>query len=79
MFIYTSQILPVRTQVKLEVSIPDELVPLEMDGMVVWVGDKSLQSDCYPGMGVQFINVDTQKQKELLEFIEKNITHRSEK
>ncbi|NQU73686.1 MAG: PilZ domain-containing protein [Candidatus Omnitrophica bacterium] len=79
LFIYASHLFPVRTQLKLEISLPNELVPLEMDGMVIWMADKSLQSDCYPGMGVQFIDVDSEKQKELLEFIDKNITHRSER
>lgn len=78
MFIYTHSILPVKTRLDLEISLPKEMAPLSMEGMVIWIADKNLQSYCYPGMGIQFINVDTQKQKELLEFIDKNITHRSE-
>lgn len=78
LFIYTPHILPIRTVLSLEISLPKELAPLEMEGMVIWVADKNLQSYCYPGMGVQFINVDSQKQKELLDFIDRNVTHRSE-
>jgi len=79
LFVHTSNLFPIRTQLKLEISLPNELVPLEMNGMVIWMADKSLQSDCFPGMGVQFIDVDSEKQKELLEFIDRNITHRSER
>jgi len=78
LFILTSNILPIRTQLLLEISVPNELVPIEMEGMVLWISDKNLQSYCYPGMGVQFISIDSQKQKDLLDFIDKNITHRSE-
>lgn len=78
LFISARYIFPVRTQLDLEISLPKEMVPIEMEGMVIWVAEKNLQSYCYPGMGVQFINVDSQKQKELLDYIDKNITHRSE-
>ena len=78
MFIYSPHIFPIRTQLKLEISLPREMVPLEMEGMVIWIADKSIQSYCHPGMGIQFVNVDAQKQKELLDFIDRNITHRSE-
>ncbi|MDD5449251.1 MAG: PilZ domain-containing protein [Candidatus Omnitrophica bacterium] len=78
LFIYGPNILPVRTQLEMEISIPKEMAPFEMKGMVIWIVEKKLQSYCYPGMGVQFVDVDSQKQKELLEFIDKNVTNRSE-
>jgi len=70
--------LPVKTPLSLEIFLPEELVPVEMEGMVIWVVEKKLQPCFYPGMGVQFIKIDSEKQKELVGFIEKNITHRSE-
>jgi anti-sigma B factor antagonist len=78
MFIYTRYLFPVRTKLYLEISIPKELSPIEMEGMVIWIADKNLQLHCYPGMGVEFIHLDAQRQKDLLEFIDKNVTHRSE-
>lgn len=78
LFILTSNILPIKTHLLLEISVPNEMVPIEMEGTVLWIADKNLQSYCYPGMGVQFINIDSQRQKDLLDFIDKNITHRSE-
>ncbi|MCX5715874.1 MAG: PilZ domain-containing protein [Candidatus Omnitrophica bacterium] len=78
LFIYARYIFPVRTRLYLELFIPKELGPLEMEGMVIWVSDKNLQPHCHPGMGVEFVHVDTQQQKNLLEFIEKNVTNRSE-
>ncbi len=77
-FVATHNLLPVKTVVKLEIAIPKEMVPLEMDGMVIWIADKGMQPQCYPGMGIKFINVDAEKQKELIDFIDKNVTHRSE-
>jgi len=77
LFIYSPDLFPVRTKVHLEISIPGEIAPLGMDGMVIWMADKSLQPHCYPGMGVKFIEVDSEKQKDILEFIDRNVTHRS--
>jgi len=78
LFICTPNIFPIRTQLNLEISLPKELIPLEAEGMVNWIAEKNLQPYCYPGMGVTFIKLDPQIQKELLDFIDKNITHRSE-
>lgn len=78
LFIYTPSIFPIKTPLHLEISLPKEMVPLEMEGLVIWVADKNLQPHCYPGMGIQFVNVNSEKQKELVEFIDRNITHRSE-
>lgn len=78
MFVSTPHAFPVKTKLKLEISIPKEMIPLEMEGMVIWIADKALQSYCYPGVGIQFINVNNEKQKELIDFIDRNITHRSE-
>jgi len=78
LFICTPNIFPVRTRLNLEIVLPKELIPFEAEGVVNWIAEKNLQPYCYPGMGVTFINLDPQRQKELLDFIEKNITHRSE-
>jgi len=78
MYVYSPYIFPVRTQLKLTIALPREIAPLEIEGMVIWVSDRHLQPSSHPGMGIQFTHLDSQEQKELLDFIERNITHRSE-
>lgn len=77
-YIFTQDVFPVRTKLKMQITLPREIAPLDVNGEVIWVADKQLQPHDYPGMGVQFIDIDSDLQKEIIEFVERNITHRSE-
>ncbi|OQX79166.1 MAG: hypothetical protein B6D56_07695 [Candidatus Omnitrophica bacterium 4484_70.1] len=45
---------------------------LETEAKVVWIADQRIQPYDYPGMGLEFYNIDTQKQQEIVEFVEKH-------
>ncbi|MFH1848301.1 MAG: STAS domain-containing protein [Candidatus Omnitrophota bacterium] len=77
-FVRAAHIFPVKTRLVMEVSLPNEIAPLEVKGDVIWVADKQLQPHDYPGMGIHFTDLDPLKQKEVIEFVERNTTHRSE-
>jgi anti-anti-sigma factor len=47
---------------------------LILDAKVVWLADQEIQPDEFPGMGLEFHNISSQKQKQIIAFIEKNIT-----
>jgi Tfp pilus assembly protein PilZ len=51
--------------------------PLIIKGTVIWIADKDLQPDFYPGIGVAFENIPSRVQENIIEFIEKNTVHRS--
>lgn len=76
-FIYTKYAFPISTQLDLEFTLGEQLTDLKLQGIAIWLADKELQPHCYPGMGVQFINMDSDIQKKIIDFVDKNITHRT--
>jgi anti-anti-sigma factor len=46
---------------------------IELDAKVVWLVQKELQPQIYPGMGLEFYNLDNETQKKILEFVERNL------
>lgn len=76
-YTYTHYTLPINSMLDLEINLPG--VPsLETTGRVIWLADKDLQLHSYPGMGVAFIHLTPEKEKVVIDFIDKNITHRAE-
>ena len=45
---------------------------LETDAKVVWIADQKFQPYEYPGMGLEFYNIDKEKQERIIEFVEKH-------
>lgn len=77
-YIYTPHTFPLNSQVELEFSLPDKPAALAATGRVSWLADKEIQPHSYPGMGVSFSGLSTEKEKAIIDFIDKNITHRAE-
>jgi stage II sporulation protein AA (anti-sigma F factor antagonist) len=48
---------------------------IEVDSRVVWVADEEIQPMESPGMGLEFYNITLQKQEQIIEFVEKHLTH----
>ena len=46
-------------------------------GRVIWLADKELQPHAYPGMGVEFVNLDKHTQTKIIDFIDKHLVLRS--
>lgn len=44
---------------------------LEIEAKVVWVADQTLQPEDYPGMGLEFCNINIEVQEKIVQFIEK--------
>jgi anti-anti-sigma factor len=51
---------------------------VEVDVKVIWIADREIQPLEYPGMGLEFYNINPQKQKQIIEFVEKHLTHTAE-
>jgi len=77
-YIYTHDILPLGTSLELKFFIPDTPHMLETEGRVVWLSDKELQPHSYPGMGVAFSHLSAEKERIIIDFIDKNLTHRAD-
>ena len=46
---------------------------LELQTKVVWLVHKELQPHLYPGMGLGFHNLDSETQRKIVEFVERNL------
>ncbi len=77
-YIYSPYTFPINSLLELEFSLPSAPSILEAHGRVVWLADKEIQPHSYPGMGVAFTHLTAEKEKAIIDFIDKNITHRAE-
>ncbi|UCD54883.1 MAG: PilZ domain-containing protein [Candidatus Omnitrophota bacterium] len=78
LFIHSKNTFPVSTQLYLEIEFGKKKELLTLMGAVIWLADKKLQPHAYPGMGISFINLDKKNQIKIIDFIDKNITRRSQ-
>jgi len=51
--------------------------PIETDCKVIWLPDKDIQPQQYPGMGLEFYKISVSNQKKIVSFVEKNTDARS--
>ncbi len=76
LFVHAKSILPLGAKVALRLNLFSGKI-IEAEGAVVWLADKSLQPQSYPGMGIHFKDMTKEIQDEIIAFINKNITNRS--
>jgi len=76
MFIHTKHLYPLSTKLFFEVKM-DNNKKYTLQGVISWHADKELQPHCYPGIGVQFVNLTSETQREIIEFVDKNTSLRS--
>ena len=75
LFIRSIQLLPLGSEVSLEIIFEKGQDPRQFQGIVMWLADKSLQPELYPGMGVAFTNLPSSTQETVIEYIEKHAIH----
>lgn len=46
---------------------------LEIETVVVWLVEKNIQPQIYPGFGIEFYHVDTLTQEKIVEFVQRNL------
>lgn len=73
LFLRGINMLPAGTKIDLDVVLLETKKSISIKAMVIWIADKQLQPEFYPGMGIQFMDIDQKTQEELLSFIEKHI------
>lgn len=77
-YVYTHDVMPLGTILDMELSIPDTPHMLEAHGKVVWLADREIQPHSYPGMGISFSHLSPEKERLIIDFIDKNLTHRAD-
>jgi len=77
LFLYSKNTFPVSTRLYLELKLYPLKAPLAITGEVVWLADRELQPHAYPGMGISFVDIGRAAQREVINYIDKNIIRRS--
>ncbi|MFH1594595.1 MAG: STAS domain-containing protein [Candidatus Omnitrophota bacterium] len=77
LFIYSRNTFPISTELYLEIGLSSAKTPLVLTGAVIWLADKQLQPHSYPGMGIEFENLEKSTQINIIEHIDKNVIYRS--
>lgn len=78
LYIYTPNTFPMNTMLDLQFVMPGAGGILASTGRVSWLADKDLQPHFYPGMGVSFSHLTSDKERSIADFIDKNVTHRTD-
>lgn len=70
LFIESSMPLPVGSEVHIQFALPDRpLDTIRASGKVCWVRAKPDRFTLYPGMGVQFTDIDSQAREHVMELV----------
>jgi len=72
LFMRSMQLLPLGSEVLAEIVFKDGEDPKQFQGTVIWLADKDLQPELYPGMGITFTNLSSFAQETIIEYIEKH-------
>ncbi|MFH1867678.1 MAG: STAS domain-containing protein [Candidatus Omnitrophota bacterium] len=76
-FIRTINLFPPGCHVDMTIALRKGKKPKTLKGVVMWLADKGLQPDFYPGMGIEFNSITRTTQEDIIVFIEKNAVHRN--
>lgn len=74
-FVVTQQLCSIGDLLLVRINLLPEPGMLEATAKVVWVADEEIQSEDSPGMGLEFYNLDPEKQEKIIQFVERHLTH----
>ena len=77
-YIHTKYVFPLNSLLELSLIIPGATKKLTADGRVIYLADKEIQPHVYPGMGVAFAHLEPKKERTIIDFIDRNVTHRAD-
>jgi uncharacterized protein (TIGR02266 family) len=70
LFIESSMPLPVGSELNIQFSLPDRpLEPIQASGKVCWVRAKPDRFTLYPGMGIQFTDIDSDSRDHVMQLV----------
>jgi len=65
-------------EVIIKMKLPPKDEEMVLEAKVVWLPDRQVQPHAYPGMGVEFVNLPSQIQQRIIEFIDRNVSFMSQ-
>jgi len=73
MLVFAEKIYPLGEVLDVRMSLLPKPGIVEVEVKVVWLVQKEIQPQIYPGMGLEFYDLDSQKQKKIVKFVERNL------
>lgn len=73
LLVFAEKTYPLGELLEARLSLLPKPGPLELEVKVVWLVDKEIQPQIYPGMGLEFYHMDSSIQKQIIEFVERNL------
>jgi len=77
-YVHTKYVLPLNSLLEVSLVIPGSTKKLTADGRIIYLADKDIQPHVYPGMGVAFVHLASKNEKAVIDFIDRNVTHRAD-
>jgi anti-sigma B factor antagonist len=78
MLVFSDKVYPLGEVLDVRLSLKPIIEDLELHAKVVWLVEKNIQPQIYPGLGLEFCNLDPKIQEKILVFVERNLPMDSE-
>jgi len=73
LLVFSEKTYPLGEILKIRLSLLPKPGFIELEAKVVWLVQKEIQPQIYPGMGLEFYNMDSETQKKIIEFVDRNL------
>ncbi len=73
-YIYGCDKFKLGDELNIKLKLPPKNTELELQAKVVWMCDKQIQPQFYPGIGVEFHKISSTDQEKIIEFINRNLS-----
>ena len=73
LLVFSDKVYPLGEILKIRLDLEPSPGVIEIEAKVVWLVEKEIQPQIYPGMGLEFYNLNSEVQKKILEFVERNL------
>lgn len=73
-YIYGCDKFKLGDEVNIKLKLPPKNAELELQAKVVWMCDKQIQPQIFPGIGVEFHKISSEDQEKIIAFIDRNLS-----
>ncbi|MBM3246327.1 MAG: STAS domain-containing protein [Candidatus Omnitrophica bacterium] len=73
LLVFAEKIYPLSQILDVRLSLLPHPGQIEVNAKVVWLVQKEIQPQIYPGMGLEFYKIDSEVQKKIVEFVDRNL------
>jgi anti-anti-sigma factor len=73
-YIYGCDKFQLGNELSIKLKLPPKNLELELQAKVVWISDRQVQPQIFPGIGIEFHRISKGEQDKIIEFIERNLS-----